>query len=254
MDLRGVNKVFDVPGRPPYVAIEDFNLHLAEGEFVCLLGPSGCGKTTVMNMLAGFIEPSSGSILLDGEAVCRPGPDRGVIFQSHDALFPWLTAQENVEFGLKMRGIPAKVRSETAQRFLALVGLANEGRKFIRELSGGMQQRVQIARVLANEPRILLMDEPFAALDAQTRRVLQDQLVDIWQRTQTTICFITHDIGEAVFLADRVATMRAGPASGIKEVVEIDMPRPRERISDQASVYHRRIEDVISAEVQAALA
>lgn len=254
LKLEDVSKVFVRPGQPDYVAVEGMSMHINEGELVCLLGPSGAGKTTVLNMLAGFTEPTTGRILLDGNAVTGPGPDRGVVFQSHDSLFHWLTARENVEFGLRMRGVSRQVRRDTSQRFLDLVGLGNNGDKFVNELSGGMQQRVQIARVLANEPRILLMDEPFAALDAQTRKVLQDQLVEIWQETKKTICFITHDISEAVFLADRVIVMRAGPASGVKEIVPVDLPRPRERISDAAGYYYNKIEQLITEEVDRALA
>src|SRR5881628_2134835 len=187
-----------------YGAVENFSVEIEAGEFFCLLGPSGCGKTTVLKMLAGFDAPSAGRILMDGRPVTGASRDRGVVFQGDDSLFGWLTAVENVEFGLRMRRVPRAERSERAMRYLELVGLRGQEQKYPAELSGGMKQRIQIARVLANEPKMLLMDEPFAALDAQTRALMQLELARIWRATRTTVLFITHDIDEAVTLGRRI--------------------------------------------------
>jgi NitT/TauT family transport system ATP-binding protein len=211
------------------VAVQNIDLTVNEGEFFCLLGPSGCGKTTLLHMIAGFEQPTAGSIEVFGKEVREPGPDRGVVFQTDLALFSWLTVEENVAFGLKIRGVARSQRQETVEKNLELVGLAPYRRRFPFELSGGMKQRVQIARVLANDPQVLLLDEPFAALDAQTRRHLQRELAAIWARSGKTALFITHDIGESLILGDRVGVMTPGPASRIKRIVEVDLPRPRGR-------------------------
>jgi NitT/TauT family transport system ATP-binding protein len=234
--------------------LRDFDLEVGEGEFVCVLGPSGCGKTTLLNLLAGFIQPTHGAALLDGAPIVGAGRDRGVIFQSDDALFGWLTARENVGFGLKMRGVPGPQWRAEADRYLALVGLAAHADKFPDELSGGMKQRVQIARALANDPKILLMDEPFGALDAQTRAMMQSEVVRIWSETGKTIVFITHDIGEAVILADRIVVMTAGPESRVKAVIEVDAPRPRLTTSLECFQYIQRCHALIEEEVTGALA
>ena len=241
------------PGKGAAPILKGFNLHVEEGEFVCILGPSGCGKTTLLNLLAGFTLPSSGQALLDGTPITGAGADRGVIFQSDDALFGWLTARENVGFALRMRGMPKKAWRARADFYLELVGLAAHGDKFPDELSGGMKQRVQIARGLATDPKILLMDEPFAALDAQTRHMMQAELVRIWSETRKTIVFITHDISEAVVLADRVAVMTAGPGSRLKVVVEIGIDRPRSQTSAEFVDYAHRCYELIEDEVKGAL-
>jgi NitT/TauT family transport system ATP-binding protein len=240
------------PGTPSI--LRDFDLEVAEGEFVCILGPSGCGKTTLLNLLAGFIQPTRGDALLDGAPIASASRDRGVIFQSDDALFGWLTARENVGFGLKMRGVPGREWRAEADRYLALVGLAAHADKFPDELSGGMKQRVQIARALANDPKILLMDEPFGALDAQTRAMMQSEVVRIWAETRKTIVFITHDIGEAVILADRIVVMTAGPEARVKAVIDVEAPRPRLQTSIECFQYAQRCHALIEEEVTGALA
>jgi NitT/TauT family transport system ATP-binding protein len=230
-------------------AVRDFTLDLEEGEFFCLLGTSGCGKTTVLNMVAGFEPPTAGRILLDGRVVERPGADRGVVFQGHDSLYDWLTALENTGFGLRLRGVRRGERRARAQRFLDLVGLSGQGGKHPPELSGGMKQRIQIARALANDPRILLMDEPFGALDALTRATLQGELSRIWAETGKTVLFITHDIEEACALATRIGVMRRGPGGTLKAVLPVDLPFPRERTSDRFMEVFRRVHALIHEEI-----
>jgi NitT/TauT family transport system ATP-binding protein len=214
--------------QPPEV-LSNFEAALTEGEFFCLLGPSGCGKTTVLNLMAGFLAPTSGTLTLAGQPIVGPGIDRTVVFQSDDALFTWLRTIDNVAFGLRMRGLPAERRHSIAREYLRLVHLDGQENKYPGELSGGMKQRVQIARVLATDPKILLMDEPFGALDAQTRGRLQDELVEIWRKTNKTIVFITHDIAEAILLADRIGVMTKGPGSRLGVIIPVDLPRPRRR-------------------------
>src|SRR3954468_7556621 len=206
-----------------------FSLEMVEGEFFCLLGPSGCGKTTVLNLMAGFLRPSAGVLTLGGRPIDGPGVDRTVVFQGDDALFNWLRTIDNVAFGLRMRGVPQARRHAIAREYLHLVHLDGQENKYPGELSGGMKQRVQIARVLATDPKILLMDEPFGALDAQTRGRMQSELVEIWHKTGKTIVFITHDITEAVLLADRIGVMTKGPESRLGAIIPVDLPRPRRR-------------------------
>jgi sulfonate transport system ATP-binding protein len=192
---------------------------------VALLGPSGCGKTSVLNAVAGFVRPSVGTVVVDGERVGGPGADRGMVFQQQ-SLFPWKTVLGNVEFGLKMRGIKKTLRASQARAYLNLVGLSGFEDAYPAELSGGMQQRVGIARALVNKPRVMLMDEPFGGLDAQTRLVMQELLLDVWREVRTTVIFVTHDIDEALFLADRVAVMTARPGE-IRDLVTVKLTRPR---------------------------
>ncbi len=236
-----------------FVALDGFTLAVEEGEFFCLLGPTGCGKSTVLHLVAGFEQPSAGSVRVFGASVVRPDADRGVVFQTEQALFPWLTVEENVAFGLTMRGVPQAERSAILDRNLELVGLARHRGKFPRELSGGMKQRVQIARALANDPRILLMDEPFGALDAQTRRRMQDEVARIWSATGKTVIFITHDIGEAIWLADRIGVMTRGPAARLKEIVPVDLPRPRQAMNQAYVELYNRLSETIQAEAEAML-
>jgi NitT/TauT family transport system ATP-binding protein len=212
-------------GRKAHKAVEETSIRVEPGEFVCILGPSGCGKSTLLNAVAGYVQPSTGKISVDGETVLRPGPDRGMVFQQY-SLFPWKTVKDNVAFGPLMAG-RARAEAETvANTFLDMVGLSRFANRYPAELSGGMQQRVGIARALANYPRVLLMDEPFGALDAQTRQMMQENLLNIWSEFATTVLFITHDIDEAIFLADRVLIMSAGPGRIITDLT-VDLPRPR---------------------------
>ncbi|KAJ54293.1 hypothetical protein ACMU_18905 [Actibacterium mucosum KCTC 23349] len=212
-------------GANAHLAVETTSIDIAAGEFVCILGPSGCGKSTLMNAIAGYVAPSTGEVTIDDKKVDRPGPDRGMVFQQY-SLLPWKTVYENVAFGPKMAGHGRIEAGSTANTFLELVGLKKFGDRYPAELSGGMQQRVGIARALANYPSVLLMDEPFGALDAQTRLMMQESLLDIWRKFGTTVVFVTHDVDEAVFLADRVLIMSAAPGRIIEDV-KIDLPRPR---------------------------
>ncbi|MFA5663402.1 ABC transporter ATP-binding protein [Castellaniella sp.] len=206
-----------------FVAVSDVSLEVQEGDFVSVVGPSGCGKSTILNMIAGFLEPTSGRVLVGGQAVEGPGPDRGVVFQSH-ALFPWKTVADNVTFGPRMRGVGRAERKKIADEYLALAGLSHAAALYPNELSGGMQQRVGVVRALANNPDVLLMDEPFASVDAQTRMTLQEELTRIWEERRTTVIFITHDVSEAVFLANRVIVLSNGR---IMDEVAVDIDRPR---------------------------
>jgi len=231
IELQRVSKTFPNEETGQVVqALESIDLTVEESEFVCLLGPSGCGKSTLLNLVAGFEEPTHGRILFDGAPVRAAGPERGVVFQE-PALFPWLNVAQNVEFGLRNMDVAVSVRKETVRRFVSLVGLSEFSRARPHQLSGGMKQRVQLARVLALNPRALLMDEPFGALDAQTRDRLQDELLSIWERDRKTVLFVTHNVEEAVYLADRVVVLAPAP-DGISADVPISMPRPRERFSD----------------------
>jgi NitT/TauT family transport system ATP-binding protein len=218
IEFDSVTKEFDVRGRP-FVALSDVSLDVAEGEFLTLVGPSGCGKSTLLDLLTGLTPPTRGEIRIDGVPVSGPGLDRGIVFQQY-ALFPWRTAVANVEFGLEAKGVPRRERRDHARSYLDLVGLKGFDERFPHELSGGMRQRVAIARSLAYDPDVLLMDEPFAALDAQTRESLQEELLRIWNKTGKTIVFITHGIDEAVYLGQRVAVMTPGPGR-IRAVVPV---------------------------------
>ena len=210
-------------------AVKDISLSVSDGRFMSIVGPSGCGKTTLLNIVAGFIATSSGSVLIDGKAISGPGPDRGVVFQSY-ALFDWLTVRENIEFGPRMAGVKARGRSERADTFLSMVGLRKFANRYPYELSGGMRQRVAIARALANNPEILLMDEPFASLDAQTRELMQEELLKIWETTGKTILFITHSVDEAIYLSTDVAVMSYRPGR-IKQMFPVSLPYPRAEYS-----------------------
>jgi NitT/TauT family transport system ATP-binding protein len=212
-------------GEKAFEAVQDVSLSIEPGEFVCLIGPSGCGKSTLLGALAGHIPVARGQLDVDGKPVAAPHPDRGIVFQHH-TLFPWKSALENVAFGPKMRGVGRKERRRQAQEILELVGLQEFVNRYPKQLSGGMQQRVEIARVLINKPRLLLMDEPFGALDALTRMIMQELLLDIWSRVRTTIVFVTHDIDEALFLADRVVVMSARPGRIVEEI-KVPFARPR---------------------------
>ncbi len=214
---------FDPYAGAHMTAVQDISLTVKQGEFVSIVGPSGCGKTTLLNMLAGFIAPSGGSIMIDDKPVKGPGPERGVVFQTF-ALFPWKTVLENVGFGPRMRGLPSAECDKIAREFLAIARLEHAANRYPNELSGGMQQRVGVVRALANNPDVLLMDEPFASVDAQTRMTLQEELTRIWQERRPTILFITHDVPESVFLADRVVVLSKGR---VLDDMPISLPRPR---------------------------
>jgi NitT/TauT family transport system ATP-binding protein len=224
-------------------AIADIDLDVQDGEFVCLLGPSGCGKTTLLNLFAGFERPTGGRVTLDGREITGPGPDRGVVFQDH-ALFPWLTAWQNIACGKRLRARPAVDRARIVERYIAMVGLQGFERHYPHQLSGGMRQRVAIARALANEPEVLLMDEPFASLDAITRGVLQGELIRIWNETRKTIVFVTHNIEEAVFLGDRIAVMTSRPGR-IREVLRVDLAKPRDINSAEFNAIERRARSLL---------
>ncbi|HJZ48302.1 MAG TPA: ABC transporter ATP-binding protein [Roseiflexaceae bacterium] len=207
------------------VAVDALSLAVADREFVGIVGPSGCGKSTLLRVVAGLIEPSSGEVLLNGRRIEGPGADRGMVFQSY-TLFPWLTVQGNVEFGSRLKAMAAAERAKVAHEYIEMVGLGGFEHHYPKELSGGMMQRVAIARALANDPDVLLMDEPFGALDAQTRIIMQELLIGLWQRTPKTIIFITHDIDEAIFLSQRVYIMTARPGR-IKQTLDVNLPHPR---------------------------
>ncbi|MBM3359317.1 MAG: ABC transporter ATP-binding protein [Betaproteobacteria bacterium] len=222
------------------LAVENVSFDVADGEFLCILGPSGCGKTTILNMLAGFLTPTRGEILIGGRPVAGRGQDRGVVFQDFAQLFPWRTARRNVEFGLEMRGVADAERRETALKFLRLVKLEKFAESYPHELSGGMQQRVAIARALAYNPAVLLMDEPFAALDAMTRDEMQKQLTEIWQATKKTVVYITHNVAEAVYLADQILVLAAHPGT-VKARLRFDLQRPRDPLSAEFVAAQREL-------------
>jgi len=206
-------------------ALQDISFEIKDREFAVLVGTSGCGKSTILRLVAGLLPPSDGRVLLDGRAVSGPGPERGMVFQSY-TLFPWLTVQQNVEFGPRLRGTPSAKRASVASHYIASVGLTGFENVYPKELSGGMMQRVAIARALANDPEVLLMDEPFGALDAQTRSLMGELLLRVWGETSKTVLFVTHDIEEALFLGDRVFVMTARPGR-IREEIQVPLPRPR---------------------------
>ena len=224
ISVQDATKIYSTD-RGTTVSLDHVSLDVEQGEFITLVGPSGCGKSTMLNLIGGLLNPTSGSILVNGKAVKGPSPDRGVIFQQY-ALFPWLTARQNVEFGLRLQGVPKRERSARAQKYLELVGLGEFGDALPKELSGGMKQRCAIARAYAVHPSLLLMDEPFGALDALTRVQMQDDLLDTWQKERRTIVFITHDVDEAVYLASRVVVMSPRPGR-ISEIIDVPLAYPR---------------------------
>ena len=234
-----------------YSALEGINFDVSEGEFVCLLGPSGCGKSTLLNILAGFEQASHGRVEFDGKPVQGAGRDRMMFFQDAGAaLLPWLSAEENIRFALRVRKLPKDTWPAVIEKFLEMVDLKDHRHKFPAQLSGGMRQRLQIARALAVEPRVLLMDEPFAALDALTRRRMHGFLLDIWKRTGKTIVFVTHDIAEAVTLADRICVMSVGPNSRITQIIDVGLPRPRDLGDPHASNIFKQGEELLMRDVE----
>ncbi len=223
--IAGVSKTFSSSGRT-IAALDNIDLNIGPGEFICLLGPSGCGKSTLLNALAGFSQPTSGSIHVEGRPVEKPGPDRGMVFQEY-ALFPWMTVWQNIAFGLEIKKAPRAEIRDKVDALLRMLGLHDFRERYPKDLSGGMRQRVAIARVLALDPPILLMDEPFGALDSLTRRSLQDELLRIWMENKKTILFVTHSIEESIYLADRIVVMSYRPGR-IKREVAVALPRPRD--------------------------
>ena len=252
--LENVSMTFN-PGKPnEYRALANTTIQVRRSEFYCLLGPSGCGKSTVLNLIAGFAVPSSGKIRIGERQVVEAGTDRVVVFQdATNALFPWLRTHENVEFGLSIQGVPKREAAQRAAKYLDLVGLRDHARKYPYELSGGMKQRCQLARALVLEPEVLLMDEPFAALDAISKRIMQKELLRIWQQFRMTIVYITHDVGEAVLLGQKVAMMRKGPASSIKEEFAIECPYPRKPTDEVVTAIYARVEASLQDEVGVSL-
>lgn len=213
------------------VVLHDLSFKVKEGIFLCIVGPNGCGKTTLLRLIAGLIRPMEGEIRLNGHPIQGPGPERGFVFQEY-ALFPWRNVRQNIEFGLEMRGLPAEARRRLSQKYIELTGLSGFEDYSPRRLSGGMKQKVSIARALANDPRVILMDEPFAALDCQTRNIMQEELLSIWEKDKKTILFVTHNVEEAVFLADRILVLTARPGR-LHETIPVDIPRPRDRLSPE---------------------
>ncbi|MES2889732.1 MAG: ABC transporter ATP-binding protein [Pseudomonadota bacterium] len=243
--IDAVHKVFPTPG-DDVVALKGIQLNIQPGEFVCLLGPSGCGKSTLLNAIAGFALPSSGQIRVGPNLVTGPGPDRGMVFQEY-ALFPWMTVAKNIAFGLEIKGQPQAEIDSTVERLLKVLKLSDFRNRFPKDLSGGMRQRVAIARVLALDSPVMLMDEPFGALDALTRRSLQDELLRIWGELRKTIVFVTHSIEESVYLADRIVVMTYRPGT-VKRDVLVDLPRPRDPSSSPFNALKRELTAMVMEE------
>jgi NitT/TauT family transport system ATP-binding protein/sulfonate transport system ATP-binding protein len=252
--VENVSRIFrGQGGRPEVLALQPTNLSIASNEFVTILGPSGCGKSTLLRMVAGLDQPSSGRILLDGRVIARPGPDRGMVFQSY-TLFPWLTVAENIAFGLREQGMSAAAQNDIVAHYIDRVGLSGFETHWPKQLSGGMQQRSAIARALANDPQVLLLDEPFGALDNQTRALMQELLLGIWERDKKTVLFVTHDIEEAIFVATRCLVMSSRPGR-IKVDIAIDLPSPRHykmKTSMAFSTLKAQLTEEIRSEVIAA--
>lgn len=245
LEVKDLHKTFE-SSQGEVTALKNINFKTHRREFVCVIGPSGCGKSTLIRILAGLETPSSGQVLLDGEPKSEPGPDRGMVFQGY-TLFPWLTIKKNVMFGLQMEGKSKTTAESEALQWIDLVGLTKFVDAYPHQLSGGMKQRVAIARALANQPRILLMDEPFGALDAQTRFKMQTNLIDIWKNIDITVLFITHDLDEAIYLADRILVLKAHPGE-VQEVIEVSVPRPRtpdQFLSPEFLATKKRLEELI---------
>ncbi len=252
LELRKVSKTFVNPDGQEFQAIRDVNLEVPDlpgrGEFRVFLGPSGCGKSTILNIVAGLFTPTTGQALLHGKPIAGPGPDRGMVFQSYSS-YPWLTVLENVAFGLKLRGVAKEEREQTARAWIKKVGLAGSEKKYPGQLSGGMRQRVAIARTLAVKPQIILMDEPFGALDVQIRLGMQNLINELWEEIEGTILFVTHDIAEAVYLADKIHILSSGPGSLVEEI-EIDLPLHRTEDLKQTARF-RELETIVLDRIRA---
>jgi NitT/TauT family transport system ATP-binding protein len=245
--VSGVSKVFQT-GERELVALQDINLEIPRGQFTCLLGPSGCGKSTLLNAVAGFSLPTSGTIRADGVLVSGPGPDRGMVFQEY-ALFPWMTVEDNIGFGLEIKGLAKDEIRQRVDALLAMLSMADFRQRFPKDLSGGMRQRVAIARVLALDSPIMLMDEPFGALDALTRRNLQDELLRIWAELKKTILFVTHSIEEAIYLADRIVVMTYRPGT-VKRDILVELGRERDPASPEFNALKRELGQLVMEEQQ----
>ncbi|NLA39342.1 MAG: ABC transporter ATP-binding protein [Methanomicrobiales archaeon] len=242
--IQNLSKAFPKEDGTSTRALEGVTLDISDEEFICLVGPSGCGKTTLLRIIAGLETLTSGSVTIDGHAVIGPDPKRGMVFQEY-SLFPWRRVIDNVAFGLEMKGVGKEERRRTADHYIDMVGLSQFRDAYPFELSGGMRQRVAIARALANDPDVLLMDEPFGALDAQTRNRMQRELLSLWQQTKKTIIFVTHSVDEAVYLADRIIVLSPRPAA-VQEIITIPWPRPRDRTSAEFAEVRRRVLDMIN--------
>jgi len=247
IDVAAVSKVFNA-GERQVVALQNIDLHIPYGQFVCLLGPSGCGKSTLLNAIAGFALPSAGAITAGGKLVTGPGPERGMVFQEY-ALFPWMTVEKNIGFGLEIKGVPKAQIAARVESLLAMLSLSDFRHRYPKDLSGGMRQRVAIARVLALDSPIMLMDEPFGALDALTRRNLQDELLRIWAELKKTIIFVTHSIEEAIYLADRIVVMTYRPGT-VKRDMIVDLPRQRDPASTEFNALKRELGHLVMEEQQ----
>ena len=246
--VAGVNKIFSGDDARQVVALKDINLEIEAGQFVCLLGPSGCGKSTLLNAVAGFSLPTSGAIHADGKLVTGPGPERGMVFQEY-ALFPWMTVEQNISFGLEIKGMPRPQREVRIAALLDMLNMGDFRNRFPKDLSGGMRQRVAIARVLALDSPIMLMDEPFGALDALTRRNLQDELLRIWAELKKTIIFVTHSIEEAIYLADRIVVMTYRPGT-VKRDLIVELPRMRDPSTPEFNALKRELGAMVMEEQQ----
>lgn len=242
LELRQVTHSFD-----SMMVLNELSFQVPAGKFVCVVGPNGCGKTTLLRLIAGLARPTRGEIVLNGKPIQGPGPERGFVFQEY-ALFPWRSVRKNIEFGLEMRGVAPRTRREIGDKYIDLVGLRGFEDYNIRRLSGGMKQKVSIARALANEPVVILMDEPFAALDCQTRNLMQEELLNVWEKERKTIVFVTHNVEEAVFLADVVLMLSHRPGR-LLETIPVDLPRPRDRVGPELHRLRGHILDVLAAQM-----
>lgn len=250
LEFRNVSKIYGEDETTGYVALENITIDVKPGEFLCLLGPSGCGKSTLLNMMAGFESISGGTAKYDGVPIRGAGQERMMLFQdAGSALLPWLNVEENLRFALHLRKMPKQQWARTIETYLSMVDLDKHRHKSPSQLSGGMRQRLQIARALAVEPKVLLMDEPFAALDAMIRRRMHSVLLDIWERTGQTIVFVTHDISEAIVLADRIAILSVGPRSSFMRIIDVDTPRPRDMSNPQNAALSQEIEHLLTPEI-----
>ena len=251
IEIQGVTKSYETR-EGSFLALEEVNLDVEKNEFICVVGPSGCGKTTLMNIIAGLNPPSTGTVKVRGESVTGPGKGKGVVFQQY-ALYPWLTVEKNVEFGLRMKGVEKEKRREIAQKYIKIVGLEKFAKSYPKELSGGMKQRVAIARAYTTGPEVLLMDEPFSALDKQTINILRAELEAIWEKTKKTILYVTHSVEEAIYFADRVIVMAENPGQ-IKEIIPIGFPRPRDIEAPEFTALRREILDQVSLSARKSVA